>query len=198
MCTPMSLAVAAVAMTAASSVSSVIAQQQQAQETADAQNKYNRQIEQNQLIARNQNLAGLEMERKTAFQDATEQINQNTLAARKAEATARVSAGEAGLSGLSVDSLLRDLAGQAGYDNATATENYLRQNTNINFRRENAQNEAVSAVNSVRQPTIQRPDYLGAALRIGQSGANAYAYYKARTDPAWAPRQPRLTLQTYP
>lgn len=188
MCDPVSIAAASFALTTVSTVSNVIAQQQQARAQADAQNKYNRQIEQNQLIARNQNLAGLEMERKYAFQDATEQINQNTLAARRAQATARVSAGEAGLSGLSVDSLLRDLAGQAGYDNATATENYLRQDANINFRRENAQNEAVSAVNSVRQPVIQRPDYLGAALRIGTAGVNAYGDYKVRTDPAWNPQ----------
>lgn len=159
-----------------------MAQQQQASDTARAQNAYNRQVEQNQLTARNQNLAGLELERTTAAEDAREQVNRNTMALRKAQATARVSAGEAGVSGLSVDALLRDLSGQAGYDNATATENYLRQDRSINFRRENAQNAAVSAVNSVRQPQIQSPDYLGAALRIGQSGLNVYADYKDRQD----------------
>lgn len=188
MCDPFTLAATAFAVSTVSNIAGVVSQQQQARAAADAQNKYNRQVERNQLTARNQGLAGLEMERRTAFQDATEQINQNTLAARRAQATARVSAGEAGLSGLSVGALLRDLAGQAGYDNATATENYLRRDSNINFRRENAQNEAVSAVNSVRQPVIQRPDYLGAALRIGQSGLSIYGDYKDRTDPNWKTR----------
>lgn len=182
MCEPTTIALASFALTAASTVTSVIAQQQHATDTANAQNAYNRQVEQNQLIARNQNLVGLDTERATALEDTREQINRNTMAARRAMATARVSAGEAGVSGLSVDALLRDLSGQAGYDNATATENYLRQADDINFRRENAQNEAVSAVNSVRQPQIQNPDYLGAALRIGQGAINSYTYYQDRQD----------------
>lgn len=182
MCEPTTIALASFALTAASTVSSVYAQQQQARDTATAQNAYNRQVEQNQLIARNQNLTGLETERNTALDDTREQINRNSMALRKAQAAARVSAGEAGVSGLSVDALLRDLAGQAGYDNSTATENYLRQSESINFRRENVQNESVSAVNSVRQPQIQSPDYLGAALRIGQAGVSSYAYYQDRQD----------------
>lgn len=179
MCT---VALATLAITAVSAVGSAVSQQQQASAAADAQNDFNRQTERNQLTARNQNLAGLETERNNARDDTAEQINQNAMALRRAQSTARVSAGEAGVSGLSVDALLRDLSGQAGFDNATATENYLRQNENINFRRENVQIGAVSAVNSIRNPVIQAPDYLGAALRIGQAGVNAYGDYQDRQD----------------
>jgi len=173
-----SITLATLAISAATSVASVVGQQNQAEATAASQNRYNRQMEQNALVARNANLANLEVERNTALEDTREQINQNSIAARRATATTRVSAGEAGVSGLSVDALLRDLSGQAGFDNATATENYLRRDANINSRRENAQNEATSTVNSIRQPVIQAPDYLGAALRIGQAGITAYGQYQ--------------------
>lgn len=172
MCT---IALAGLAISAASSVAGVMSQQAQAQATADNQNRYNRQMEQNALVSRNANLAHLEVERNTALEDTREQINQNSIAARKAQATTLVAAGEAGVSGLSVDALLRDLSGQAGFDNATATENYLRRDASINARRENVQIDTESSLNSIRQPVIQAPNYLGAALRIGQAGLDYYA-----------------------
>lgn len=178
MCGPAVIPLVTLAITAVSTVASVSAQQNQAQDAADAQNAYNRQLEQNALTARNANIANLELERTTAQADAAEQVNLNTLAARRAQATARVSSGEAGISGLSVDALLRDLEGQAGYDNATATENYLRQDRQINTRRENVQNQYTSTLNGVRQPQIQGADYLGAGLRIGQAGLSAYGQYQ--------------------
>lgn len=178
MCGPLAIAGIGLAISAAQSVATVMGQQAQAQAQADAQNDYNRQLERNALTARNQNLANLEAERNTALGDTREQINQNQMALRRAQATARVSAGEAGISGLSVDALLRDLEGQAGYDNSTATTNYLRQDQQINVRRENIQNQYESTLNGVRQPTTQSPNYLGAALSIGQSGLNAYGSYK--------------------
>lgn len=174
------IAAIGLAISAVSSIASVVGQQAQAQAQADSQNAYNRQLEQNALTARNANLANLEVERNTTLADTREQINQNAIAARRAEATARVSAGESGISGLSVDALLRDLSGQMGYDNATATENYLRQDRNINIRRENVQNQYVSTLNGVKQPVIQSPNYLGAALSIGQAGVNAYGQYQAQ------------------
>ncbi|QDB71023.1 internal protein B [Bordetella phage vB_BbrP_BB8] len=182
MCGPAAIPLATLAISAVSTVFTVVSQQNQAQAAADAQNAFNRQQEQNALVARNANLANLEVERNTALDDTREQINQNTMALRRAQATARVSAGEAGVSGLSVDALLRDLAGQAGYDNATAVENYMRQDADINARRENTQNSYTSGLNSIRQTQIQSPDYLGAALRIGQAGLKSYADYEDRRD----------------
>src|SRR5690606_950376 len=99
MCDPTSIAVAGLALSGVSTVTSMIAQQQQASAAASAQNEYNRQQEENALIARNQNLAALEAERSSALGDTREQINQNQMALRRAQATARVSAGEAGVAG---------------------------------------------------------------------------------------------------
>lgn len=178
MCGPLAIAVAGLAISAASSIAGVIGQQAQANAAADAQNKYNRTMEQNAITSRNANLANLEVERNTALADTREQIQANSIAVRKAQATALTSAGESGVSGLSVGGLLRELGGMAGYDNATATTNYLRQDAQINIRRENTQNQYESTLNSIRQPQIQAPDYLGAALRIGQAGLSAYGGYQ--------------------
>lgn len=179
MCT---IPLATLAISAVSTVAETVGQQRQAEAAAAAQNAYNRQQERNALIARNANLANLEVERNFAAQDVRAEVTQNTLAARRAMSTARVSAGEAGVAGLSVDALLRDLAGQAGYDNTTAYENYLRHDRDINARRENYQISYESGLNSIRQPQIQGADYLGAALRIGQSGLKAYTDYQDRRE----------------
>lgn len=178
MCDPISLTT--LAISTVSTVAGAVGQQRQAEAAAEAQNAYNRQQERNALVARNANLANLEVERNFAAQDARAEVTQNTQAARRAMATARVSAGEAGVAGLSVDALLRDLAGQAGYDNTTAYENYLRHDRDINARRENDQNAYESGLNSIRQPQNQGADYLGAALRIGQAGLTSYTDYQDR------------------
>lgn len=178
MCVVAAVPLITLAISAASTVAQVSAQQSQAKATADAQNQYNRTIEQNGITARNANLANLEVYRNQAAQDAAEQINKDDLARRQAQSTATVAAGEAGISGLSVDALLRDLAGQAGYDNATAYENYLRTDQRINVARENTQNNYESTLNSVRQPQIQSPNWLGAGLKIGQSALDSYSQYK--------------------
>nr|WEM05537.1 internal virion protein [Ralstonia phage BOESR1] len=181
MCGPAVIPLATLAITAVSSVATVIGQQSQANRAADAQNQYNRTMEQNAIASRNANLANLEVERNTALADTREQIQANTMAARKAQATALTSAGESGVSGLSVDGLLRELGGMAGTDNATATTNYLRQDAQINIRRENTQNSYESGLNSIRQSQIQAPDYLGAALKIGQGALGAYGQYQTNT-----------------
>lgn len=178
MCGPLALPIAMLAISTVSTVATVAGQASAANKAAAAQNAYNQTQTQNAIVARNANLANLEVERGNALADTREQIQANTLALRRAQATATVSAGESGISGLSVDALLRDLGGMAGYDNATATTNYLRQDANINIRRENVQNQAVSTINSIRQPQIQAPDYLGAVLKIGQAGLGAYGQYQ--------------------
>jgi len=167
MCEPTTIAL--VAMTALSAGAGLYSQQQQvkAQEAAN-QTQYN-----NTMAAYRGNLANIEVQRNQAAAQASEQINLNNKAAMKAESTATTAAGESGVSGTSVDALLRDLGGQAGYDNTNVEANYLNENYALNVKRENAYSAAASQINSLQTPTM--PNYLGAALRIGTSVAGAYA-----------------------
>lgn len=172
MCEPSTIALASFALSAVSTGAGLISQQQQMR----AQEAYNQQAANNARIARDQNISALEWERTSAAEDAREQKTQNMMALRRAQSTARVASGEAGVSGLSVDALLRDLSMQAGYDNAVVDKNFERQNVNINARRENTQISMANTINSL-QP-VQTPNYLGAALQIGQSGLGAYRGYQ--------------------
>jgi hypothetical protein len=164
-----SVAWAGFALAAASAVGQVVS----GRKAADAQEVANQQQYDHQMGVYRTNLANIEVARSEALSDATQKLTENNKAARAAQASATVSAGEGGVSGTSVDALLRDLAGQAGYDNTNVEENYLRQNQVMNARRENAFNSTVSDINGLLTP--QMPDYLGAGLRIGQAGLNAYS-----------------------
>lgn len=166
------IALAGLAISAASAYASVDAQEKQVK----AQNQANIQQHQNSMTAYRSNLASIEVQRNQMHQDATEKINANNMKGRAAEAQARVAAGEAGVAGLSVDALLRDLAGEAAYDNTNIETNYLRQDTALNAKRENAYNLTASDINSLRTPVA--PDYLGAGLRVADAGLTAYRGYQ--------------------
>lgn len=168
MCNPAAIAYVGLAITAASAAAQIDAQNKNTKAQAQAnQTQY-----EGQMTAYRSNLANIEVTRGQMESDVTQKVNENNAASRAAQATARVSAGEAGVSGLSVDALLRDLAGEAGYDNTNVEENYLRQNTALNAKRENAFNSTASAINTLTTP--QAPDYIGAGLRVAQSGLSAY------------------------
>nr|WP_217345073.1 hypothetical protein [Noviherbaspirillum sp. L7-7A]MBV0879292.1 hypothetical protein [Noviherbaspirillum sp. L7-7A] len=165
MCEPASITLAITAASAAAGVA-----QQSAQ--ASAQNKYNAKQRENSIIARNQNLSQIEVQKQQVSQQAGEKTFQNDLAAQKALSTAKVSAGENGVSGLSVDSLLGEIeASQMRYNTSVGAN--LTDNVNaLNMQRENVQTSAVNQVSQLKTP--QAPDYLGAALKIG----GAYSTYQ--------------------
>lgn len=140
------------------------------------QQQANQRQYENSMTAYRGNLANIEVQRNQMQADAAQKVNENNAASRAAQSTATVSAGEAGVSGVSVGALLRDLAGQAGYDNTNVEENYLRNNAALNAKRENAYTATASEINSLKTPV--NPDYLGAGLRLGQAGLSAYGQYK--------------------
>ncbi|QFP93683.1 internal virion protein [Ralstonia phage P-PSG-11-1] len=172
MCGPAAIPIAMLVITGASTAASISAQQQQQK----AQDSFNQREYENKMTAYRGNLANIEVQRNQAQDDAAAQKQQNDMAAQRATATATTAAGEAGVSGTSVDALLRDLAGQAAYDNTNVDENYLRQDRALNAQRENAFNGTVSQINQLR-PSMS-PDYLGAGLRIGQAAVGAYGQYQ--------------------
>jgi hypothetical protein len=147
----------------ASAVGGLYAQQQQ----ASAMAAYNKSQYNNQMTALRYNQASNNFSRVQEAQNLAEQQVVNNSAARRATATARVSAGEGGVSGLSVDALLADLAGRAGRDNMIASTNRDRRDFALQTDQFNNWATAASTINSLQTP--KAPDYLGAALKIGTS-----------------------------
>ncbi len=162
MCEPTTL----MALTAASSVASVIAQSQ----AADAQSAANMRQYQNTMAARATNINQTNLAQQQEREGAMQKLEQNDLAARAGASTARVSAGESGISGLSVDALLADMGNKSNRFQTAIDTNYDRASTAIALQRENVNTNAASQINSLKTPAM--PDYFGAALRIGNAAYN--------------------------
>ena len=110
--------------------------------------------------------------------------------AQKAQATIRTGAGEAGISGISVDSLINDYAAQE----AAIYQQGNRQQE-LNAMQTNRQLQAMAMgtsynANRIQEP-ISRPSALAAALNIGAAGMGAYSQYRSQI-PYGSAGQPRF------
>jgi hypothetical protein len=163
MCDAVSAGLAISALAAGASV----AQQDAA---ASAQTKSNNQQRENAIKARNENLSQIELQKQQATTQAGQKTFENNLQAQKAEATTKVSAGENGISGLSVDYLLGEIDANRGRYNTSVEANLKDNVVGFDLQRNNVQTGAVNSVSQLKTP--QAPDYIGAALRIGNGYAN--------------------------
>lgn len=162
---------AMLAITAASAANSIVQQSK----AAAAQDEFNQKQREASIKAMNDNMSQIELAKQQATEQAGQKTFENDIAARKAMATAKVSAGESGVAGLSVDALLAELDGSRARYNQSVQANLDDTINNLNSQRTNINNSAASQVNYLRTP--QAPDYIGAGLRIG----SAYANYESET-----------------
>ncbi|CAA2141610.1 hypothetical protein [Hyphomicrobium sp. ghe19] len=95
--------------------------------------------------------------------------------ALKARSKARVAAGEAGVSGLSVDALLSDFSNQEERYLGRIDQNYQTTRAAYQDERTGAYDTARARINSMATPV--KPSFAGAALRIGQAGVDSYSQY---------------------
>jgi len=146
----------------ASGVGSLIAQQQQ----ASAQEEYNRRQYENTMNSYRANIAQTNLMQSQEQEAAAQKLQDNNIRAREASSRALVAAGESGVSGMSVDALMRDISFDQGRYNSSVRSNYDRASGAIQNQRENIYADAASAINGLKTP--QMPDYFGAALRSGQ------------------------------
>lgn len=114
-------------------------------------------------------------ERKAASQDETE----TRIAALTARGTARNAAGEAGVSGLSVDALINDYYGREGRRVESIDSNYAMNRDYLRAEMDSTQAQATSRINSVQRATP--PSFADAALRIVSAGVGALGNYNKMT-----------------
>lgn len=103
---------------------------------------------------------------------AEQQIMENDKEALQMTERARAAAGEAGVSGLSVDALLRDMYGKQARFTDSVNVNLENQQQQIDFERRNVTVSAQSQLNSIAP--VERPNYIGAALKTGDGIFGAY------------------------
>lgn len=115
---------------------------------------------------------------KMALQErraADEKNFQNSRDAMKARASAVTAAGEAGVSGLSVDALLGDISGQEARIRDGVNQNLEGTLDQLTVEARGLQRNTVNQMSTRPQP--QRPSRLGALL---EAGSGVYDAYKPR------------------
>ncbi|SDM28822.1 hypothetical protein [Ensifer sp. YR511] len=98
--------------------------------------------------------------------------------AREARATAEAAAGEANVSGLSVEALMREFSGREASFN-----DRVDQNTDWSMRQLNNEMKGIRANAEDRINSVQRaakPSFFDAGLRIAGAGLSSYSDYKDR------------------
>ena len=160
-------------MDAASAGTQVIGQRQQAKTQAKVQANASKAERQRYL----QEVSSMRVQQGQEQVAAAQRIQESARKAREARSTARVSAGEAGVAGLSVDALINDLAKQEAEYNF-ATQQQLQMNDV--GRQIQLQNAGLGFTNNmlrINRP-IEQPDYLGAAISGAQTGMSTYSTLK--------------------
>jgi len=169
MCTPLISAAVGVAQTA----SSIAGQTQQARMQEQAQRTATQQERQRYLAE----VSAMRMQEQQEMIARAQRIQEASRKAMEARSTARVSAGESGVSGLSVNALLGDLTRKE----AEYTFSEQRQAEMLDVNRDLQLSEAGIGFNRnmlrINKP-IEQPDYLGSALGGLQSGLSTYSSLK--------------------
>lgn len=139
---------------------------------ASAQEDANEVAEVNAMNTRNANYDQLHLMSQQETASAEQQIAENAEEALRATETAKVAAGESGVTGLSVEALLADMYGKSARFEDNVNQNLENSQQQIAFEQENADRGYQNTVNSL--PIVAKPDYLGAALRAGSGVFGAY------------------------
>lgn len=168
MCEPTTMAMLAIASTAVSFVG-----QKQAADAQSAANQEGRNLAiQNQRLQ----IQSLQNQEDEENRRAQESILDNALDAEATRSTARVSAGESGISGLSVDALLGDLTRQE-----TENRQDVLQTQDFGQRQRELDREGIgiTAQSQINQlPLVEYPSFLEAGLSAASAGASAYGANK--------------------
>lgn len=172
MCEPVSLAIASFAVSAASTVSGYMAQSQ----AADQQNALYEANRKNAIAAHEDTNRALTNRQSQEMDAAAAEKFDVALDAKKARATNVVAAGEAGVSGLSVEALLREFSGREARYVDRVDENLDMSMAQLQDEKRASGFRTVDRINSVQRAV--KPSFLDAGLKIAGAGLDAYTGYK--------------------
>ncbi len=163
MCNPI-----AIALGVAQAGMSYMGQKQQA--------KTQERVQRNATIAEQQrHLSEMSASRIKERQEkvaAAQRIQQSTTKAREARATARVSAGESGVAGLSVDALINDMTRKEAEFSFSVQQQMQFANVNRQLGFEDGANRSRMNLLSINKP-INQPNLLGSIIQGASTGLSA-------------------------
>lgn len=172
MCDATAIAVATFAMAAGSTAYSVDQQNKQAAYQNEL-NAYNDKLSKEALA---DNLNTVAYNQNQNKDSATNDILQASLQSRQAEASARVAAGESGISGATVDSLLRDIKSKQSLYVSDTLAGLEQGNMDAAQQSKQQWNNYLSEVGN-RTPS-QKASMVAAGLQIGSAAVSSYSTYK--------------------
>jgi len=168
--TALGLGIANLALGATAAGASFVGQRQQAK----AQSAYQRQASIAERQRALQEQRSIRMRQGQEQEATNREINEMSKKAREAVSTAQVSAGESGVSGLSVNALLQDYENQSlAYNMGLARQQEMRDVqtglalTDAGFRTVNNQ----IGINRI----VSKPGFLEGGLRVASSGLSGFA-----------------------
>ena len=170
MCLPI-LPVISAGLGIASTVMQIRGQRQQAE--AQEQSQRNATIAEQQRHL--SEMSASRLRERQEMVSAAQRIQQSTTKAREARATARVSAGEAGVTGLSVDSLINDMTRKEAEFSFSVQQQMQMGSVNRKLAFEDGSNQTRMNILGINRP-INQPDYFGAMLSGAQTGMSAYSF----------------------
>lgn len=145
------------------------AQQQQAYEAQQQTYKNNREAANKAAVANFASTQNRQLQEDAATSQEQQKLQ---IEAAKGRATAEVAAGEAGITGLSVDALVNDFYGQQGRYERTLANNHQMNRDYLRGEMEATQANTEGRINSVDQG--QKPSFADAAIRILGSAVDAW------------------------
>ena len=166
MCDPVSIGIG---MAVASAGSQIHGQRQQAKTQAKVQANASAAERQRYL----QEVSSMRIQQGQEQVAAAQRIQESTRKAREARSTARVSAGEAGVAGLSVDALINDLTREEANYNFATQQQLQMSDVNRTLQLGDAGLGFTNNMLRINKP-IEQPDYLGAAISGAQTGLSTY------------------------
>jgi hypothetical protein len=161
----MSWAFTAIAVSALSTGATIRAQQQAAQAQAQAQR--NATIAEQQRLL--QEMSAMRIKEQQENIAAAQKIQVSTKKAEEARATAVVSAGEAGVAGLSIDALINDLTREEADYRFSVTQQEEFNTVNRELQMRDASLGSTMNLLRINKP-IAEPDYLGALVSGASTG----------------------------
>lgn len=169
------------------SIASGISQYQDQSAAADAQNKYNKQAAND--AADNARMQYNDIQRRKVQEDIAkgQQLQQSKMDLQRRQSEAKAAASDAGLSGLSIDSIMADMAGQSARN-----QDILNQQSGWNMQQLNSQMQGIQAgsrgtINSlapVRIPGIGdlASNVAGGVSQVGGALYGDYTQYKGGSE----------------
>lgn len=178
MCGPLAIPIATAALSAVGAVASYRQQSQQAEAQAKAANEVQRQA---RLNATRQ-YTDLQLRQQQERMAAAQQKEQSQREARATVASARTAAGESGVTGFSVDSVIGDIEGRAARYRENINQNQEFTQQQLQATAEGIRAGAQSQINQAASTNIQGPSMAGLGLGLATAGLQGYQDYTQARD----------------